>query len=238
MRTTLTALALFGAVVTTPAVAADIVTIRNNLRAAMPKVEIGEIRPSPIPGLLEVVGNKKNVFYITENGNLVFTGQIFDLAKKQNLTQQRADELGRIDFARLPFDMAIVKVRGSGARKLALFSDPDCPYCKQLEKEMTGITDVTIYTFLYPLTSIHPDAQHKAELIWCANDRAKTWDEWMLTGKELPDSAAKCETPIAAIEALGVKLGVAGTPGIVFANGRLVEGAMPKAQIESLLSAP
>ena len=238
MRITSTALTLLAAMMAAPASAADIEAIRNNLRTAMPNVEIGEIRSSPIAGLLEVVGNKKNVFYVEENGKLAFMGHIVDLVKKQNLTQQRAEELSKIDFAQLPLDKAIVKVKGNGSRKVALFSDPDCPFCKQLEKELVNITDVTIYTFLYPLTSIHPDARRKAEVIWCAADRAKIWDEWMLTGKELPASAAKCDTPITAIEALGEKLGVEGTPGIVFANGRMVEGAIPKAQIESLLGAP
>jgi thiol:disulfide interchange protein DsbC len=238
MRVTSLLLTLLAAFFATATLAADIEAIRNNLRTAMPNVEIGEIRPSPIAGLFEVVGNKKNVFYVEESGKLAFMGNIVDLAKKQNLTQQRAEELSKIDFAQLPLDNAIVKVKGNGSRKIALFSDPDCPFCKQLEKELVNITDVTIYTFLYPLTSIHPDARRKAEIIWCASDRAKIWDEWMLTGKELPSAAAKCETPIAAIEALGEKLGVEGTPGIVFANGRLVEGAMPKAQIESLLNAP
>ena len=234
-RTGIFALSLFASLATFAVSAADNDKIRNLLRENMPGVEIGEIRPAPISGLVEVAINGKDLIYVDDKAELAFKGAILDLGKKLNLTQQRVDEIRKVDFSSLPLDKAIVKVKGNGARKLALFSDPDCPYCQQLERELVNITDVTIYTFLYPLTSIHPDATRKSSLIWCAGDRARVWDDWMLTGKDLPKDVAKCDTPIPAIEALGKKLGIDGTPGIVFANGKLVEGAIPRQQIEALL---
>jgi thiol:disulfide interchange protein DsbC len=220
-----------------PATGADFSVIRDTLKKSLPDMEISDIRPSPYAGLFEVVADRKNIFYVDEKAEFAFMGNIFNIAKKQNLTQERLGEINKVDFAALPIDLSIVKVKGNGSRKIALFSDPDCPFCKELEKSMENISDVTIYTFLYPLTAIHPDARRKAEQIWCASDRAKTWDEWMLNGKTLPGDAAKCSAPIGAIEALGQKLGIAGTPGIIFGNGRRIEGAIPQQQIEALLNA-
>jgi len=237
MRIHLIVTALLTSLLAWPATGADFETVKTLLREKMPGVEIGEVRPAPIAGLLEVVVNRKSVLYIDDKAELAISGNVIDLGKKANLTQQRVEELSKVDFATLPLDKAIVKVKGSGARKVALFSDPDCPYCKQLEKELVNVTDVTIYTFLYPLTSIHPDALRKSALIWCSSDRARVWDEWMLTGKDLPQDAAKCETPLASIETLGNTLGIEGTPGLVFGNGKLVEGAIPRQQIETLLNA-
>jgi len=132
-------------------------------------------------------------------------------------------------------DRAIVTVKGSGARKLAVFSDPDCPYCKQLERELDGISDVTIYTFLYPIVSLHPDAARKARLVWCASDRARAWSELMLRGRE-PENAASCPSPLADNLVLGGKLSIDGTPGIVFPSGRLVPGVIARDLIERYLS--
>ncbi len=218
--------------------AADIERIRKSLTEHLPKVEIGEIRPSEFAGLYEVVANKRGIFYTDEDGLIVIAGPLMDLKTNTNLTQQRLQELHKTDFSQLPLERAFVKVKGNGQRKLALFSDPDCPYCKQLEKELESVTDVTIYTFLFPLTSLHPDAAHKAQLIWCAKDRLKAWDDWMLRGIALPQVGEQCDTPITQNEALGEKLGIDGTPGIIFGNGRIAEGSMPKAQIEALLNAP
>ena len=141
----------------------------------------------------------------------------------------------KTDFSALPFDKAIVKVKGDGSRKLAVFSDPDCPYCKQLEQELAGVTNVTVYTFLFPLAELHPDASRKARLIWCAPDKIKAWDELMLDGKEPPAAAPDCEAPLGGIADVARKLWINGTPGMVTESGRIVPGVLPRTQIESLL---
>lgn len=214
---------------------ADEAVIRKALGASMPDLKIESMRKLPKLEMYEVVVNGRNVLYVEPTGTTAFVGRMLDVQSKENLTEKRIQELLRVDFSGLPLDKAIVSVKGSGARKLAVFSDPDCPYCRQLEKELQGITDVTIYTFLYPLVSIHPDAPRKARLVWCAPDRAKAWDELMLLGRE-PDNGASCAAPINDNVALAQKLSIEGTPGIVFASGRLIPGLIQRAAIEQFLN--
>lgn len=215
--------------------AADHAELRKALATKMPGVRIGDIRPTPFPGLYEVVANGLNVFYTDERGEIALMGEMIRLSERRNLTKERLAQLHTVDFATLPLDKAIVKVKGSGARKMALFSDPDCPYCRQLERELTAVTDVTIYTFLFPIPSLHPDAMRKAQLVWCAEDRARAWDELMLMNRE--PQAAACDTPIRDIAELADRLNINGTPGIVFASGRLVPGTLSRLEIEQHLNA-
>jgi thiol:disulfide interchange protein DsbC len=143
----------------------------------------------------------------------------------------------RVDFARLPFEHAIKTVRGRGERKLAVFSDPDCPYCRRLERDTLGKLDnVTVYTFLFPLDQ-HTDAERKATLIWCAGDRAKAWQDWMQNG-ELPVSSGTCVAPLAANVETGRKLGIIATPTMVTGRGELVAGAVDRETLEEKLGRP
>lgn len=215
---------------------ASVERVRKSLEEKMPEVKIGAITKTPYGGMYEVVVNGINIFYTDEKGEAGFFGNLIELKTQKNLTQQRTAQIRTIDFSSLPFDKAIVRVKGSGSRKLALFSDPECPYCQDLEKELKDVSDVTIYTFLLPLASLHPDAERKAELIWCASDRAKAWDDMMTEQKEPAAGKAKCATPIREIAELAEKLSISGTPGMIFANGRLVPGLLPRQQIEKLLN--
>lgn len=215
--------------------AADEAVIRQSLNGSMPDLKIESVRKLPKLEMYEVVVNGRNILYVDPTGSTAFVGRMMDVKSKDNLTDKRIEELTRVDFRSLPLDNAIKEVRGSGKRVVALFSDPDCPYCKQLEKELVGITDVTIYTFLYPLVSIHPDAPRKSRLVWCASDRAKAWSELMLQGKE-PANEATCAAPINDNIALAAKLSIEGTPGIVFASGRLVPGLIKRDAIERFLA--
>lgn len=208
--------------------------IRRSLGEHLPDARVGAVRKLPDLELYEVVINGRNVIYTDASGKTAFVGKMMDMRTHENLTEKRIDELTRVDFSSLPLERAIVAVKGSGARRVAVFSDPDCPYCKQLERELEGITDVTIYTFLYPPASIHPDAARKARLVWCAPDRARAWSELMLKGRE-PDNAATCAAPIGENIALAERLAVEGTPGIVFASGKLVPGLIRRDAIERYL---
>jgi len=210
--------------------------IRAALAASMPQFHIDSITKLPYGDLYEVVVNKVNVFYTTSKGDVGLFGSLVDLKSHSNLTEQRRTELSTVDFSRLPLDKAIVKVKGDGSRKLAIFTDPDCPYCKQLEKELSEVSNVTVYIFLFPLAQLHPDAPRKAKAIWCAPDRVKAWDDLMLNGQEPPAPKVDCETPIADIARVGEELHINGTPGLIFSNGKLVPGAIPAADIEKLLS--
>ena len=163
---------------------ADDARLRSTLEERMPGVKIGQINPGPMPGLFEVVVNGINVIYTDKKGELAFIGNVVNLKTKESLTKKRSEELAFVDFSQIPLTQAIVKVKGDGSRKLVVFSDPDCPYCKQLEKELAFLDNVTIYVMLYPLEELHPDARKKSEAVWCSSDRAKAWDNLMLYGKE------------------------------------------------------
>ena len=214
----------------------DTEKMRQQLTERMPGAQIGAITKVPYGGLYEVVINGFNVFYTDENANVAIIGKVIDLKTNKNLVEERTQELMHVDFASLPLDTAIVKVKGDGSRKLAVFSDPECPFCQELEQELAKISDVTIYTFLFPLIEIHPDAERKAKLVWCSGDRAKAWDELMLNHKEPVASDKPCEPPFKEIQEVARKSWINGTPGMVFADGRLVPGGIKSFQIERYLS--
>jgi thiol:disulfide interchange protein DsbC len=217
--------------------AEEFADLRRNLGERLPSLTIGAVRKLPGMDVYEIQANGMNVFYTDALGDTGFFGDLVDLKTRANLTAQRKEALSRADFSQLPLEKAIVKVKGSGERKVAVFSDPDCPYCKELEQQLKDVTDITIYTFLYPLAELHPDAPRKARLIWCSPDRAKAWDEWMLGGKEPAAAGGDCEAPIGAVADVARRWWILGTPGLVFESGKLVPGTIPRAQIESLLNA-
>jgi thiol:disulfide interchange protein DsbC len=211
--------------------------IRKSLAENLPEVKIGTITKLPYGGLYQVVVNGINIIYTDEKGEVGFFGTLVELKSKNDLTQQEKGKISAVDFSKLPLEKSFVRIKGTGARKMAIFSDPECPYCQQLEKELQGISDVTIYTFLLPLEAIHPDALRKAELVWCAKDRGQAWNDIMLSKKEPVNGDTKCETPIKEIAELAPKFLITGTPGIIFSNGKLVPGALPQQRIEELLKA-
>ena len=223
--------------VTVTNIYADDARLRSTLEERMPGVKIGQISPGPVPGLIEIVVNGINVIYTDKKGDLAFFGNVVNLKTKENLTKKRAEEVAFVDFSQIPLTQAIVKVKGDGSRKLVVFSDPDCPYCKQLEKELAFLDNVTIYVMLYPIEELHPDARKKSEAVWCSSDRAKSWDNLMLYGKEPAAAASECKTPLDEIHKVAERLSITGTPGLVFENGKLVPGTLKTEQIEELLKA-
>lgn len=215
---------------------ADEATIRKNLAERLPNFpKIDEISKTPIPGLFELrLG--ADIVYSDETGSFLVQGAMIDTKSRTDLTQARIDRLTAIDFATLPLKDAVLIKQGSGARKLVVFADPNCGYCKRLEKDMLALKDVSIYTFLYPI--LGPDSSVKSKDIWCAKDPAKVWRSWMVDGQAPAKSAASCDT--AAIDRtleLGRKFKVQGTPAMVFEDGSRAPGAIPVAQIEARMAA-
>ncbi len=210
--------------------------LKKSLEKRFPDVKISSVQPSKqLPGMYEVV-TETQIVYLEGSGNYLISGNLMDTRTQANLTAQRWDELHAIDFAALPIEHAITTVRGDGSRKLALFADPDCPFCQQLEHELKDIDNVTIYTFLFPLTKLHPDAYSKSVRIWCAADPQQAWSKWML--EKVPVEPASCkQDTIEQNLALGQKLGVAETPTMFLANGKRVGGMMPRAELEARLAA-
>ena len=190
---------------------------------------ISNIRLTPY-GLYEVQLGL-DLVYTDEKVNFVLAGTLIDAKTRRDITRERQDSLAQMPFDQLPFELSFKQVRGDGSRKVAIFEDPNCGYCKQLRKSIEGITNVTIHTFPYPILS--PDSTQKVRNMWCASDPAAVWDAWMLQNK-VP-ATLDCEVPIDKMVALGQKLMVRGTPALFFADGSRVGGAIPKEEIEKRL---
>ena len=228
----LTGLALIG-----PVLAGDpdpVTRIEVALKAAYPATSFRDIRPTPLPGIYEVTMGR-NLAYVGVDARHFLFGHLYDMREQRDLTADRLEAARRIDFASLPLADAITNVRGDGSRLLAVFSDPDCPYCRKLEQELAKLDNVTVHTFLYPLAELHPEARQRAIAVWCAPDRATTWRALMVNGKAPP--AAECAHPVDRNIALARKLGVEGTPALFDVRGRHLAGAAPVQRIESFLAA-
>jgi thiol:disulfide interchange protein DsbC len=192
----------------------------KTIRSTLSDMTIKAVNHTPISGLYELqVGDQ--IYYTDKMGRHIVNGHIFDTKTKQDLTATRLADLNRINWSDLPLDQAVVSGDKDGM-KMAVFTDPDCPYCKQLEQRLTDIEGVRVYTFLFPLVSLHPDAFAKSESIWCAKDQHQAMVDLMIKGTELPK--ATCDTPIAANIELAEKLNVRGTPTIFSEDGRKYTG--------------
>ncbi|MFL6604382.1 MAG: DsbC family protein [Steroidobacteraceae bacterium] len=210
-------------------------TIRQNIESRFPGAHILDIQPSAIPGLYELFMGDQ-IVYTDSAGDYLIVGSMVDTQTKQNLTETRLNDHGKIDFNVLPLERAIKVVKGNGSRKFAVFSDPDCPFCLQLEKTLLSVNDITMYVFLFPIASLHPQAPAKAHAIWCAADRAQAWEQWMHE-KKLPPAKTCSGDPIDGLQKLGDTLHINSTPTLFFANGRRIAGAIPAAELEKALGA-
>ncbi|MDP2768990.1 MAG: DsbC family protein [Giesbergeria sp.] len=209
--------------------------IRKTLAERIPQMEkIDEVQPTAMPGLYEVrIGT--DIFYTDAKGNYLIQGELIDTRARRNLTEDRINKLSAVDFAALPFKDAFTIVRGDGKRKLAVFEDPNCGYCKRFERDMQNVDNVTVYLFLYPILS--PDSAEKSRNIWCAKDRAAAWEDYMVRDKA--PTAATCDT--SALQrnlAFGKKYKITGTPTLIFADGSRVPGAIPAKDVEKRLGEP
>ena len=206
-------------------------SIKKLLEQKFEGAAIGNISKTPYFGLYEVQFDEQ-IVYTDAKVTYVLVGSIYDAATKKNLTEAKQREYSRVAFDSLPLELAFKRVKGNGQRKIAIFSDPDCPFCARLEKELKGIDNVTIYTFLYPIDQLHPDAARKSKMIWCAPDQVKAWDAFFESGA-LPKNNGDCDNPVAATGTLGQKLRVTATPTLVFADGSVIPGALPAQRLEA-----
>ncbi len=205
----------------------------EQLQAKYPNTAFKAVRSSTIPGVYEV-SMGSNIAYTDKSGRYFIFGHLFDMQEQKNLTAERQREAQKIAFPTQALENAIKIVKGDGSRTFAVFSDPDCPYCKKLEGELARLDNVTIYLFLYPLESLHPEAKTTAMRIWCAPDKAVAWNAFMLTGKKPPLTA--CKNPIHDNVTLGASLGIAGTPTLIAEDGRAWPGFASAEQIEKWLN--
>jgi thiol:disulfide interchange protein DsbC len=204
------------------------------LQKQFPEYSIDSIRPSAAEGFVEVIFGGNRIIYIDTAGTHFFNGHLFDLDAHRDLTDERLEDITRIDVRQLPLADAFNVVHGNGKREVYLFEDPDCPYCRKLEEQLPKVNDVTFHVFLFPLTALHPKAYEHALGIWCSKDRAKAWSDKMVKGIDPPP--AKCENPLDRNIALGDKLHVDGTPTLILANGRPHSGTLTAEELERLLA--
>lgn len=219
-----------------PAAQAGEAEIRKSIESNFPGTKVKEVGKAPMAGMFEVIMDARQgpmVAYTDDKGQYVLVGDLLDVKAERNLTRERMDKLTEIKFDSLPLNQAIKVVKGNGKRKLAVFSDLDCPYCKKLEVELLKVDNVTIYNFPYPLP-MHPDAGRKSKLIWCSKDRVAAWNDYMHNNK-LPGGKTDCDNPVDENLALGQKLRIDGTPALIFANGKRVPGYMPAARLDAML---
>ena len=209
-------------------------TIRKNLNDRIPQLpKIEEVSRTPMTGLFEVRLSTNEIYYSDAEGNFLIQGNLIDTKSRRNLTEEREAKLGAIDFNTLPLKDAITLVRGNGKRKLAVFEDPNCGYCKRFERDLSKVDNITIYLFLYPI--LGADSTDKARNVWCAKDPASAWKDMMQ--KDVAPAAAQCNT--AAIDRnldFGRKYKITGTPTLVAQDGTRVPGAIDSTKIERLLA--
>ncbi len=208
--------------------------IRKNLAERLPNLpKIDEVSKTAMPGLFEVRVGNTEIFYTDAEGNFFIQGNLIDTKAKRNLTEERVAKLTEIDFDTLPFKDAFTIVRGNGKRKLAVFEDPNCGYCKRFETDLKNVNNVTVYMFLYPI--LGPASVERSKNLWCAKDRAKAWDNWMVKNVDVPE--ATCDiTSLNRNVDFGKKHKITGTPTVIFADGNRVPGAIPAAQVEKFLA--
>jgi thiol:disulfide interchange protein DsbC len=204
--------------------------LQNRLGSDAP---IETVIKTPYSGLYEVkIGNE--IIYTDAEARYVFIGRVVDSETSKDLTQAKLDELNRVKFSDLPLDLATKSVKGNGKRVIAVFEDPNCGYCKRFRKNLAEVKDVTVYTFIYPI--LGEDSTKKAKNIWCASDRAKAWDDWMLDGKVAPQAPDSCNAAaIDKVVELGKKYHVTGTPTIIFTDGSRIPGAIDAKALENKL---
>ena len=207
--------------------------IRAELKKKIPEAQVDSVRKVPYGNLYEVVVGSE-LFYTDDKASFIVLGSIVDMKTRENVSELRMRQLNRVAFDTLPLDQAIKIVRGNGSRRVAVFADPNCGYCKRFERDLLGVTDITVYLFLYPILS--PDSTTKSKAIWCAPDRGKAWIDYMVRDLALPAETG-CATPIDRIVDYGKGKRITGTPTIFFEDGERVPGAISMVDFEKKLAA-
>jgi thiol:disulfide interchange protein DsbC len=196
------------------------------------KYKVDEVRKAPMPNMYEVrIGT--DIIYVDDKGNYAFVeGQLIDIKTSKNLTKERQEELLTIKWSDLQMNLALKQVNGNGKRKVAVFEDPNCGYCKQFRKDLINLKDATIYTFVYPVLA--PDSDVKSRKVLCSADKMGAWNDLMLSNK-VPGNNGTCDQPLAKIKEMGGKMGITATPTVFFGNGKRLQGYVPPAQLEKMI---
>jgi thiol:disulfide interchange protein DsbC len=219
------------------ALSANEAQIRKTLEPKLGGAKIEGVQPAPIAGLWEVRFRTERglrLVYTDAAGNYVIDGNIHDLRTNKDLTEERLRKLNAIKFDSLPLDLAVKVQRGNGKRVLAMFSDPYCPACRQFERTLAQVDDITVYVFMYPV--IRPENTDHSRAVWCSPDRAKAWLELAAAPQaKVPQAGASCPNPVDKVVEVGHKLGVNSTPTLIFTNGERMSGGLRAEDLKELL---
>jgi thiol:disulfide interchange protein DsbC len=216
---------------------ADEAAVRRLLQGKLGDATIESVQPAPFGDLYEVVlrgANGVQILYVDSKAGVILSGKAFDAKSGRNLTEERQRKLGAIKWPSLPLDEAITVVRGSGRRKIAVFSDPNCPYCKRFEKDLARLDDSTVHIFLFPV--IRPESVVQTKAVWCSPDRVKAWRDLMLQNVQ-PSATPDCKTPVEQLVALGHRLGANSTPTWFVETGERYSGALAFEDLRKVLDA-
>lgn len=212
---------------------ADVATLQQNLKNNFPEVPVTSVNTTPVKDIYEVYMGGR-IVYTNSDAKYFFVGSLIDLPNQVNITEQRQQILSSIDVSKLPLNQAIKKVKGDGKRVIYLFSDPDCPYCKRLDAELEKLDNITIYLFINPIKSLHPNAEKISKQIWCSSKPYQAWTDYTLNAKA-PTAKESCNNPIEKNIELAKKLEVTGTPTFFLKDGRRLSGALPASELEMIL---
>jgi thiol:disulfide interchange protein DsbC len=216
---------------------ADERAIERVFREKLPDSKVLSIQKLPYAELYEVAvqrGNDKAVYYSDALGQIMFIGNLIETRTDRDLTEERVRSLSKVDWNQLPFHWAVTTRRGDERRQIAIFSDPNCPFCRKFEKDLAAVDNITIHIFMWPV--IKPESVRQAKSVWCSKDRAKAWNDLMLKQME-PTASTDCENPIEQLVPLGRRLGATGTPTWFLPNGEKYTGAQPMSVVLPLLDA-
>jgi thiol:disulfide interchange protein DsbC len=198
-----------------------------------PDAKVVSVTKTPYSGLYEVQVNG-DIIYTDIKAQYLFVGRIVDTRTYQDYTKARLEEINKVAFSDLPLNLAMKSVKGNGKRVIAVFEDPNCAYCKRFDQTLQEVDNITVYTFLYNILS--PDSVTISRNVWCAPDRNKAWDDWMLNGKQPPAAPASCSAPHDQVLELGRRMRVTGTPTIIFTDGSRIPGAIDAKALEAKLA--
>lgn len=218
------------------AFSSDLKTAADNFKSRYPKTRVDSFALTPFKGLFEAAVGKE-VIYFDKTARFVLSGRLLDMDLGKDLTEARLKDLRRVSFKDLPLEKAVKTVNGSGKRKLVVFTDVDCPFSRRLAQTLYDLKDTTVYTFLFPLESLHPEARGKSDAVWCSPNPQEALDK-ALKGENLPKDSAKdtCSSPVSDILALAKKLGIAGTPTLINEAGDRTSGALPLDKLEAFVA--
>ncbi|MBC7435462.1 MAG: DsbC family protein [Bdellovibrionales bacterium] len=210
--------------------------IRKNLAERLPALgKIDEISKTAMPGLYEVRFNGSEIVYTDADGAFLLQGNLIDTKQRRNLTEERVEKLTAVNFDELPFKDSFTIVRGNGKRKLAVFEDPNCGYCKRFERDLQKVDNITIHMFLLPI--LGRDSPEKSKFVWCAKDKAKAWTDMMVRDVNAPVATCESAQPMLTRNMeFASKYKITGTPTLIFADGSRVPGAIGAPQVEKFLA--